>query len=158
MGEDGDRESEDRDSKDRARAPSNEGGVDALTDPATVERRVLRNIFAVIALAIVAAAFLADLSFMLGLLLGGALALFNYKWLHASLKAALDTGTGKAAPGTVMKFIFRWIIIGAAAYVASLTGYFNPIAILAGLLAPALAVMIEAGYVTYKTLARNGEK
>ena len=158
MGEDGDRESEDRDGKDRVDAPSTEGGVDALTDPATVERRVLRNIFAVIALAIVAAAFLADLSFMLGLLLGGALALFNYKWLHASLKAALDTGTGKAAPATVMKFIFRWIIIGAAAYVASLTGYFNPIAILAGLLAPALAVMIEAGYVTYKTLARNGEE
>ena len=149
MGEDGDRESEER---------SSEGGVDRLTDPATVERRVLRNIFAVIALAIVAAAFLADLSFMLGLLLGGALALFNYKWLHASVKAALETGTGKAAPATVMKFIFRWIIIGAAAYVASLTGYFNPVAILAGLLAPALAVMIEAGYVTYKTLARNGEE
>ncbi len=153
MDEDGDRESE-----DRAGDPSNEGGVDMLTDPATVERRVLRNIFAVIAVAIVAAAILADLSFMLGLLLGGALALFNYKWLHASVKAALDTGTGKAAPATVMKFIFRWIIIGAAAYVASLTGYFNPIAILAGLLAPALAVMIEAGYVTYKTIARNGEE
>ena len=153
MGEDDDRETE-----DRVSAPSNEDGADRLTDPATVERRVLRNIFAIIALAIVAAALLADLSFMLGLLLGGALALFNYKWLHASLKAALDTGTGKAAPATVMKFIFRWIIIGAAAYVASLTGYFNPVAILAGLLAPALAVMIEAGYVTYKTIARNGEE
>ena len=158
MGEDGDRESEDRDSGDRAGATPNEGGADELTDPAAVERRVLRNIFAVIALAIVAAALLADLSFMLGLLLGGALALFNYKWLHASLKAALATGTGKAAPGTVMKFVLRWVIIGAAAYAASLTGYFNPIAILAGLLAPALAVMIEAGYVTYKTLSRNGEE
>ena len=149
---------EDRDSEDRVSVPSNKGGVDAITNPAAVERRVLRNIFAVIALAIVAAAFLADLSFMLGLLLGGALALFNYKWLHASLKAALDTGTGKAAPGTVMKFVLRWIIIGAAVYAATLTGYFNSIAILAGLLAPALAVMIEAGYVTYKTLASNGEK
>jgi hypothetical protein len=144
MGEDADRETKD--------------SVDTLTDPAAVERRVWRNIFAVIAIAIVAAALLADLSFMLGLLLGGMLALFNYKWLHASLKAALATGTGKAAPATVMKFIFRWIIIGAAAYVASLTGYFNPIAILSGLLAPAVAVMIEAGYVTYKTLVRNGEE
>jgi hypothetical protein len=153
MGED-----EDRDSEDRVSAPSNKDGLDAITNPAAVERRVLRNIFAVIALAIVAAALLADLSFMLGLLLGGALALFNYKWLHASLKAALDTGTGKAAPGTVMKFVLRWIIIGATVYAATLTGYFNSIAILAGLLAPALAVMIEAGYVTYKTLARNGEK
>ncbi|HJQ68569.1 MAG TPA: ATP synthase subunit I [Blastocatellia bacterium] len=144
MGEDGDQESEDR--------------ADSFTDPAAVERRVLRNIFAVIACAIVAAAFAADLSFMLGLLLGGALALFNYKWLHASLKVALATGTGKAAPGTVMKFVLRWVIIGAAVYVASLTGYFNPVAILAGLLSPAVAVMIEAGYVTYKTIVRNGEE
>jgi len=143
MGEDGDQETED---------------VDRLTDPATVERRVWRNIFAVTACAIVAAALTADLSFMLGLLLGGALALLNYKWLHASLKAAVATGTGKAAPATVMKFIFRWIIIGAAVYVASLTGYFNPVAILAGLLSPAVAVMIEAGYVTYKTIVRNGEE
>ncbi len=153
MGEDGDQESD-----DRASAPPSEDGADRLTDPATVERRVWRNIFAVIACAIVAAALLADLSFMLGLLLGGALALFNYKWLHASLKAALATGTGKAAPGTVMKFVLRWIIIGAAVYVASLTGYFNPVAILVGLLSPAVAVIIEAGYVTYKTIVRNGEE
>jgi hypothetical protein len=153
MGEDGDQETE-----DRVSAPSSADGTDELTDPAMVERRVWRNIFAVIAFAIVAAAFAADLSFMLGLLMGGALALFNYKWLHASVKAALATGTGKAAPATVMKFLFRWIIIGAAVYVADLTGYFNPMAILAGLLAPAVAVMIEAGYVTYKTIVRNGEE
>jgi hypothetical protein len=153
MGEDGDQESE-----DRASTPLNEDGADPLTDPATVERRVWRNIFAVIACAIVAAALLADLSFMLGLLLGGALALLNYRWLHASLKAAIATGTAKAAPGTVMKFVLRWIIIGMAVYVASLTGYFNPVAILAGLLSPAVAVMIEAGYVTYKTIVRNGEE
>ena len=153
MGGDGDQESGDHQS-----APLNEDGADPLTDPATVERRVWRNIFAVIACAIVAAALLADLSFMLGLLLGGALALFNYKWLHASLKAAIATGTAKAAPGTVMKFVLRWIIIGMAVYVASLTGYFNPVAILAGLLSPAVAVMIEAGYVTYKTIVRNGEE
>jgi hypothetical protein len=153
MGEDGDQETE-----DRVSAPSSAGGTDELTDPAAVERRIWRNIFAVIALAIVAAAVAFDLSVMLGLLLGGALALFNYKWLHASVKAAIATGTGKAAPSTVMKFVFRWVIIGAAVYAANLTGYFNPLAILAGLLAPAAAVMIEAGYVTYKTIARNGEE
>jgi ABC-type phosphate/phosphonate transport system permease subunit len=153
MGEDGDQESE-----DHVSAPASADGTDELTDPAVVERRVWRNIFAVIAVAIVAAAIASDLRFMLGLLMGGALALFNYKWLHASVKAALATGTGKAAPATVMKFLFRWIIIGMAVYAADLTGYFNPIAILAGLLAPAVAVMIEAGYVTYKTIVRNGEE
>jgi ATP synthase I chain len=130
--------------------------ADQVTDPAAVERRVWRNIFAVIAVAVALAALLADLDFMLGLTLGGGLALVNYKWLHASLRAALAAGTEKAPPGTVMKFVFRWVIVGAAVYAASLTGRFNALAILLGLLAPALAVMMEAVYVTYKTIAHGG--
>lgn len=132
--------------------------ADQVTDPVAVERRVWRNIFAVIAIAVVAAAFLADLDFMLGLALGGGLALINYKWLHASLRATLAAATEKAPPGTVMKFVFRWVIVGAAVYAASLTGRFNALAILLGLLAPAPAVMIEAIYMTYKTVAHGGER
>ena len=131
-------------------------GADQLTDPVAVDRRVWRNIFAVIAIGVVLAALLADLEFMLGLVLGGGLALVNYKWLHASLRAVLTAGTEKAPPGTVMKFVFRWVIVGAAVYAASLTGRFNALAILLGLLAPALAVMMEAVYVTYKTIAHGG--
>jgi hypothetical protein len=131
----------------------------ALTAPEAVERRVWRNIFAVVALAVVAAAIFADLKFMLGLVLGGALALLNYRWLNASLRAVLATGDQKAPPGTLMKFVVRWLVIGAAAWAANKTGYFDPIAILAGLLATAVAVLIESAYVGYKTLALNkGER
>ncbi len=131
---------------------------DDFTDPEAVERRVWRNIFAVIAISIVAAAIFADLKFMLGLAAGGALALINYKWLHASLRDILAIGGEKAPPGTSMQFILRWVIIGAVVYAASLTGYVSEIAMLAGLLAPAGAVMMEAAYVTYKTIARGGDK
>lgn len=134
-------------------------GIDALTDPAAVEGRVWRNIFAVIGLSVVIAAAFADLKITLGLALGGALALFNYKWLHSSLRDIMAVNralaSDKTPTGTAMKFIFRWMIVGAAAYGASLTGYFDVIAILAGLFAPALAVMIEAAYVTYKTLRQE---
>ena len=113
---------------------------------------MLRNIVAVVAIATVIAAVTADLSFMLGLVLGGALALLNYKWLHSSLRAVVGSGYRKAPPGTAIKFVVRWVVIAAVAWAANKTGYFDAIGILAGLFAPAAAVMIEAAYVAYRTM------
>jgi len=147
-------------SGDREEVPRNGNSPDAIgednfTDPAQVERRVWRNIFIVIALGLIAALLFAEWSFTLGLGLGGALAIFNYKWMHASLREVLESGDSKAAPGAVMKFVVRWFVIGVIAYMAYGTGYFDPIAILAGLFAPAIAVIIEAGYVTYRTIIQD---
>jgi len=133
-------------------SPSHDDEPLALTAPDAVERRVWRNIFAVVAIAVVIAALTADLKFMLGLVLGGGLALLNYKWLHSSLRAVLAAGSQKAPPGTMIKFVFRWLVIAAVAWAANKTGYFDAVAILAGLFAPAVAVMIEAAYATYKSV------
>ncbi len=140
--------------------PSTESGrAVSFTEPSEVERRVRRNIVFVIVIAATVSAVLARRSFTLGLALGGALALLNFKWLHASLRAIFEEGDHRPPPGAAMKFIFRWIIIGAVVYVAASTGYFNPIAIIAGLFAPAFAAMIEAGYVTCKMLSQDhGER
>jgi hypothetical protein len=43
-------------------------------------------------------------------------------------------------------------VIAAVAWAANKTGYFDAVAILAGLFAPAVAVMIEAAYATYKSV------
>jgi uncharacterized membrane protein YdbT with pleckstrin-like domain len=83
-------------------SPSNDEDSLALGAPEAVERRVWRNIFAVVAIAVVIAALTADLKFMLGLVLGGGLALLNYKWLHSSLRAVLAAGSQKAPPGTII--------------------------------------------------------
>jgi len=139
-------------------SPLNDGGRDSFTDPAAVERRVWRNIFVVIAIAVLTAAVFADLKFVFGLVVGGMLALLNYRWLHSSLRAALAGGEKKAPPGTTMKFVVRWLVIAAVVYAASLTGYVDAAAILIGLFAPALAIMIEAVYVTYRTITQHGER
>ena len=131
---------------------------DDFTKPELVERRVWRNTFAVIILAILIAAVSANLKFTLGLIVGSALSLINYKWLHSSVKDVLSESTGKAPPGTAMMFIIRWIVIGLVIYFLNLTGWFDPKGMLAGLFAPALDVMIEAGYVTYKTIRQPGDK
>jgi len=131
-------------------SPSNDDKSLALTAPDAVERRVWRNIVAVVAVGVVIAAATAGLRFMLGLILGGGLALLNYKWLSSSLRAVLGTANDKAPPGTMIKFVVRWLVIAAVAWAANQTGYFDPIAMIAGLLAPAAAVLIEAAYMGYR--------
>jgi ATP synthase I chain len=133
-------------------SPSDDEAGPMYLRPEAVERRVRRNIFAFIALAVLVAAFVADLRFMLGLVLGGALALLNYKWLQSSLRGVLSARSEKAPPGTMIGFVVRWLMIAAMAWAANKTGYFDAVAILVGLLAPAPAVIIEAGYVAYRSL------
>jgi hypothetical protein len=165
MSEKGDRDASDADdasARDAGKADGaarEEDDVAAFDDSQGVERRVWRNILAVLACAILVAAIFADLHFLLGLILGGGLALLNYRWLHSSLRAILGTGSVSAPPGTSLKFIVRWLLIATLGWAANRTGYFDAVGILAGLFAPAAAVMVEAAYVTYKTLARrNGER
>jgi ATP synthase I chain len=154
--EKGDRQSELAES---ATLENSTGEAFAFTDPKRVERRVWRNICVVIALAVIVAAAVFDLKMTLGVALGGALALLNYKWLHSSLRAILSVGSEKPPPGTRLKIIVRWLVVAAIAWAAHQTGYFDAVGIIAGLLAPAVAVMIEAAYVTYKTIAQpNGER
>jgi ATP synthase I chain len=163
MRETGDREQQDgddaqpRDADDTGNAVSDRY-ADALTDSQAIERRVWRNIIGVVVVAVLIAAVFAPLPFILGLILGGGLALLNYRWLHSSLRAILGTGSVRTPPGTSLKFIVRWLLIATLGWAANRTGYFDAVGILAGLFAPAVAVMIEAAYVTYKMVARrNGE-
>jgi hypothetical protein len=125
----------------------------------TVEQRVWRYTVAIIAVSALVALLFASTGFVLGLLLGGFLALLNINWLRTSLKAVLVSGVGKAPAGTTLKFVFRWIVVGAAAYLGVLTGLFEPLGIILGLLAPGAAVIIEAGYVTGKAIRHiKGER
>jgi len=127
--------------------------------PQFVERRVWGNIFAVIFIAVAVSALAADFRFTLGLALGGALAILNYRWLQSSLRDVLKAGSAKAPPGTIIKFVVRWLVVAAIGWAANETGYFEGAGILVGLFTPAIAIMIEAGYVTTRTIAaRNGER
>jgi hypothetical protein len=124
-----------------------------------VERRVWGNILAVIIIGVAVSATAADFRFTSGLALGGALAILNYRWLQSSLRDVLGTGSVKTPPGTILKFVVRWLVVAATGWAANKTGYFEAAGILVGLFAPALAIMIEAAYVTARTIAaRNGER
>lgn len=129
--------------------------IQATSEPEAVRRRVWRNLAAVGVAAVIVALAFAELRFALGVALGSALALFNFWWLQTSLRGVLAAGAGKTPSGTVLKFVFRWIVVALAAYAAYTTGYFDPIGIVLGLTVPAAAVIVEAGYMGFMASRRN---
>jgi len=95
----------------------------------------------------------------LGFLLGCVIAYLNFQWLKSGVSGLADrvTNTGKpqSGKGIVARFLLRYALLGAAAYViltsfpASLRGLF------AGLFLPVGAIACEAAYEVYLGLTRG---
>lgn len=118
-----------------------------------LERRLLRNTFIVIAIALIVAAVWSGARMAMGVLLGGALSLFNKRWLAGSVRAILGQAivmqNGRVPPFTAAKFILRYYIVAIAIGVAAWTGHFHPLGIGVGFAAFVGGVMMEAGYQLY---------
>jgi hypothetical protein len=94
----------------------------------------------------------------LGFLLGCAIAYLNFHWLKRGVSGLADRVTNAGKPqsgsGIVARFLLRYILLGAAAYViltsfpASLRGLF------AGLCLPVGAIVCEALYELYVAVFR----
>jgi len=89
----------------------------------------------------------------LGAMLGGALCLFNIRWLSGSVRAILShavaTQSGRVPSFTASKLILRYFVIAIVIGVALSTGYFHPLGIGIGFAAFVGGVMIEAVYQLY---------
>lgn len=126
--------------------------TDEYTEPGAVTRRFWRHIVAVVCAGTILAAGLGKLDFSGGILFGGLLALLNYRWLISSVRGILSTGSPRVPPGTAMGFIFRWLVIAGLGYGAYRVLHFSAAGMLTGLLAPAAAGLMEAGYLGYKII------
>ena len=110
-----------------------------------LERRLLRGMFVVVALAVIASAIFAPWRVTTGLLLGGILAFFNHHWLRTSLQAVFGQARGRKRPRvSAARYVLRYFIIASVVASASVLGLVNLVATLAGLCAFAAAIMIEA--------------
>jgi hypothetical protein len=95
----------------------------------------------------------------LGFLLGCIIAYLNFHWLKSGVSGLADrvTNTGKpqSGKGIVARYLFRYVLLGAAAYgiltsfPASLRGLF------AGLFLPVAAIVCEAAYELYVAITRE---
>jgi len=94
-----------------------------------------------------------------GFLLGCGIAYLNFQWLKSGVSGLADrvTNSGKrqSGKGIVLRFLLRYVLLGAAAYAiltsfpASLRGLF------AGLFLPVGAIACEAGYELYSGIVRG---
>jgi hypothetical protein len=114
--------------------------------------RLITLILIVLGAAIAFAVF--DLKMALGIALGGALSLFNERWLRSSTKAMIElaSATGNPSVATTSKFIFRFVVIAFVIAAAMKSGYFNLLGIGIGFVAFVAAAMVEAVYqlITFK--------
>lgn len=82
--------------------------------------------------------------FGIGVLIGGVLAFINYYWLKYSLAKMFEKAEDGAKPKFLgIRYLFRYLIIGAALTVIFLTKVIPVVAVIAGLASFAVAVVLE---------------
>jgi hypothetical protein len=111
-----------------------------------LERRLRRSMFAVVALAVLISAPLAPWRVTTGLLLGGALAVFNHHWLRTSLRAVFGgEATGASSSRlAAARYVLRYAVIALVVASAYMFDLISLAATLAGMCAFAAAIMVEA--------------
>jgi hypothetical protein len=118
-------------------------------DARALEARMLRTMIITIIAAVAISAAIASWRVTTGLLLGGALSVLNYRWLHSSAKAIiyLNVGlpAGSPAPrGRSIRYVLRYAIVAAVVFAAYQLNIVSLAATIVGLCSFVPALMTEA--------------
>ena len=123
-----------------------------------LEERLLRFMIASTAIAFCIAAFMAPWRTSSGLILGGALSVLNYRWLHASVAAIFNINLGTQQPRAgVSRYILRYLVIAAAVLAATNLRLVSLAATLVGLCSFVPALFVEAGRQFYFAIIHREE-
>src|SRR5580765_5247236 len=78
-----------------------------------LEGRLLRSMIASVAIAASICAFFAPWRVTAGVILGGALSVLNYRWLHTSVAAIFNVNLASERPRAgVSRYILRYFVVG----------------------------------------------
>ena len=114
-------------------------------DAGALEARVLRSMIAAVVIAAGVCAFVAPWRITLGVMLGGALSVLNYRWLHTSVVAIFNINLDSERPRAgASRYILRYLVVGALVFVASYLNVVSLPATLGGLSAFVPALFVEA--------------
>jgi hypothetical protein len=108
-------------------------------------------------LAVVGALLLGGAADALGVVVGTALAVANFRFLHSSLRSILDAGHERAPSGTTLMFVFRWLIVATIAFGVCRTEWASISGVFFGLFTPAAAIGFEAAFQVYHAI-RHGDE
>jgi hypothetical protein len=110
-----------------------------------LEVRLLRSMIVTIGIAAGICAFVAPWRITSGVILGGALSVLNYRWLHTSVAAIFAINLAQERPRAGMsRYILRYVIVAAVVLAAVNLQIVSLAATLAGLSAFVPALLIEA--------------
>jgi len=115
--------------------------------PVTVaisHRRLLIEMAVLVVLGALTGFVFAGLRFGFGVLFGGVLAFLNYYWLKRSTAAIFDKAlSGNSARFVSLRFISRYVAVGAVILAVHFSGAMPAVAVIAGLSAFAIAVVVD---------------
>lgn len=110
-----------------------------------LELRLQRSMTVIIAAAVVVSALMAPWRFTTGLLLGGSLAILNYRWLHTSVAAIFNINLATERPRAgVLRYLLRYVVVATIVFAAVNLQIVSLPATLAGLSAFVPALLVEA--------------
>jgi ATP synthase I subunit len=114
-------------------------------DASALEARMLRTMIILSAVAVIVAGIVAPWRVTTGLLLGGALSILNYRWLHSSATAIINLNIGSPAPSAhSIRYVLRYAIISTAVFAAYQLNLVSLAATIVGLCSLVPALMTEA--------------
>ena len=127
-------------------------------DPSAVERRIFRDTCVTVVAAVAVSAVVAPWRLTTGVLLGGALGVFNQHWLRTSVAAALgNTPEGGRPKWRAARYVLRYIIVAAVIAVAVNLHLVSLVATLAGMCAVVAALLTEGFRQLYSAIVRREE-
>ena len=118
-------------------------------DARALEARMLRTMVVTTIAAVAIAAAIAPWRITTGLLLGGALSVLNYRWLHSSATAIVNLNIGLPAGSPAprahsIRYVLRYAIVAAAVFAAYQLNLVSLAATIVGLCSFVPALMLEA--------------
>jgi hypothetical protein len=118
-------------------------------DASALEARMLRTMIITTIAAVAIAAAVAPWRVATGLMLGGALSILNYRWLHSSATAIINLNINlpersPAARAHSIRYVLRYLIVAAAVFAAYQLNLVSLAATIVGLCSFVPALMLEA--------------
>jgi len=139
-------------------ADSAGAGIPVRDDANGLEARLLRWMIASVAIAAAVCPFVAPWRVTSGVILGGALSVLNYQWLHTSVAAIFSINLVSERPRAgISRYILRYIIVTAIVLAAVNLQIVSLAATLAGLCAFVPALLIEAAKEFYFAIIHREE-
>jgi len=122
-------------------------------------QRIARAMIVLTVLLTIAALVRFDWQVALGFLCGCVISYLNFYWLERGVKAFAERVAGtesrQSSRGIVLRFLVRYVLMGAAAYGIFTVSPASVYGLFAGLFLPVAAIACEAAYEAYAALARG---